>query len=79
MWRTVLTDSTATQAPKGRPTVPVPVVDSLRELNDRLARYDRADDHRRIEHRVRTVGQYVCEAPMLRPLPGQRVLAGSRY
>lgn len=50
--------------------VPVPKVDSLRELNDRLARYDRADDHRRIEHRVRTVGQdYALEAPLLRPLP----------
>jgi transposase len=50
--------------------VPVPKVDSLAELNDRLARYDRADDHRRIAHRVRTVGQdYTLEAPLLRLLP----------
>lgn len=50
--------------------VPVPRVQSLRELNEHLAGYDRADDHRRIEHRVRTVGQdYAIEAPLLRPLP----------
>jgi transposase len=50
--------------------VPAPKIDSLRELNDRLARFDRVDDHRRIAHRVRTVGQdYALEAPLLRPLP----------
>ena len=50
--------------------VPVPVVDSLAELNARLERADRADDHRRIENRVRTVGQdFAVEAPLLGPLP----------
>lgn len=50
--------------------VPVPAVDSLVELNDRLARYDRADDHRRITHRVRPVGEdFAAEAPLLNPLP----------
>lgn len=50
--------------------VPVPAVDSLHELNERLRRYDRADDHRRIAHRVRTVGEdYAAEAPLLNPLP----------
>jgi len=36
--------------------VPVPKVKSLAELNTRLAKADRADDHRRISGRVRTVG-----------------------
>lgn len=50
--------------------VPVPVVDSLAELNARLERADRADDHRRIENRARTVGQdFAVEAPLLGPLP----------
>jgi hypothetical protein len=37
--------------------VPVPKVDSMAELNARLARYDELDDIRRIAHRARTVGQ----------------------
>lgn len=52
--------------------VPVPRVDSLEELNERLAAYDRADDHRRIAHRTTTVGQdFAAEAPLLRPLPAE--------
>lgn len=50
--------------------VPVPQVDSLAELNERLERADAADDHRRITNRVRTVGQdFAREAEMLRALP----------
>jgi transposase len=52
--------------------VPVPKVDSLAELNARLVAADRADDHRRITNRVRTVGQdFALEAPLLRPLPSE--------
>jgi hypothetical protein len=47
-------------------------VDSLAELNTRLLAADRADDHRRITNRVRTVGQdFALEAPLLRPLPDE--------
>ena len=57
--------------------VPVPVVDSLAELNARLERADRADDHRRIENRVRTIGQdFAVEAPLLRPLPADASTTG---
>jgi hypothetical protein len=52
--------------------VPVPKVDSLAQLNARLLAADRSDDHRRITHRVRTVGQdFALEAPLLRPLPSE--------
>jgi hypothetical protein len=45
----------------------------LVELNALLLAADRADDHRRITNRVRTVGQdFALEAPLLRPLPGER-------
>ena len=37
--------------------VPVPKVDSIAELNARLARYDERDDERRIAFRTRTVGR----------------------
>ena len=57
--------------------VPVPKVDSLAELNARLLAADRADDHRRITHRVRTVGQdFAREAPLLRPLPSEEFQTG---
>lgn len=50
--------------------VPVPVVESLAQLNERIEAADAADDSRRIESRVRTVGQdFAVEAPLLRPLP----------
>ena len=50
--------------------VPVPKVDSLAELNVRMAAADAADDARHIVHRVRSVGQeFAREAPLLRPLP----------
>ena len=52
--------------------VPVPAVDTLAELNPRLAKADRADDHRRIHGQVRTVGDmFAVERDMLSPLPGE--------
>ena len=57
--------------------VPVPQVATLGELNARLEKYDRADDHRRIANRVRTVGDdFALEAPALRPLPVEPFEAG---
>jgi len=57
--------------------VPVPVVATLTELNARLELDDVADDGRRIENRVRTVGQdFAVEAPLLRPLPAEPFDAG---
>ena len=57
--------------------VPVPKVDSMAELNARLARYDEHDDERRIAFRTRTVGQdYAGEAPLLRPLPNEEFETG---
>ena len=57
--------------------VPVPQVATLAELNVRLEKYGRADDHRRIGNRVRTVGQdFALEAPALRPLPTEPFEAG---
>jgi transposase len=50
--------------------VPVPVVASLAELNERLIGYDRSDDRRRIANRTASVGeQHAFEATLLRPLP----------
>ncbi|AVT31295.1 IS21 family transposase [Plantactinospora sp. BC1] len=49
---------------------PIPVVNSLAELNERIDAADRADDARRIAGRVRTVGQdFAVEAPLLASLP----------
>ena len=39
--------------------VPVPQVATLAELNARLEKYDRADDHRRIGNRVRRADELV--------------------
>jgi transposase len=50
--------------------VPVPEVDSLSVLNARIDVADAGDDARRIEDRIRTVGQdFAVEAPLLAPLP----------
>ena len=50
--------------------VPMPVVDSIEELNELLERADERDDYRRITNRVDTVGaDFEHEAPLLRPLP----------
>jgi hypothetical protein len=52
-------------------------VDSIAELNARLARYDERDDDRRIAFRTRTVGQdYAAEATLLRPLPAEEFETG---
>ena len=56
---------------------PVPVVASLAELNARLVIADAADDARRIDNRVQTVGQdFAVEAPLLQPLPRDSFDAG---
>jgi transposase len=50
--------------------VPMPVVDSIAELNQLLAAADAKDDHRRIVNRSSTVGgDYLRERGLLRPLP----------
>jgi transposase len=56
-----------------RHLVPVPTVRSLADLNALLAAADRADDARRIEGRLRTVGEMAeAERASLRPLPSER-------
>jgi transposase len=50
--------------------VPVPEVDSLAELNKRIAVAEAAEDGRRIGARIRTIGQdFAAEVPRLVPLP----------
>jgi transposase len=52
--------------------VPVPEVDSLAELNARVAAAEDAEDARRIGARIRTIGQdFAAEAPRLVPLPDE--------
>lgn len=49
---------------------PIPVVDSLGELNEKIRIWDEADNRRRIGDRIRTVGQdFAVEAPFLRCVP----------
>jgi len=49
---------------------PVPAVDSLVELNDRIRVWDENEDRRRISQRLHTVGQdFAVEQPLLAPLP----------
>ena len=57
--------------------VPVPEVDSLDVLNARIDLADVADDGRRIDSRIRSVGQdFAVEAPLLEPLPDDGFEAG---
>ncbi|MGQ0467373.1 MAG: IS21 family transposase [Sporichthyaceae bacterium] len=57
--------------------VPVPRIDSVAELNERLAGYDLADDARRIDARVLNVADsFALEAPLLRRLPGEAFETG---
>ncbi len=50
--------------------VPMPEVDSIAELNERLATADAKDAHRRIGNRAQTVGHDAAlERTLLRPLP----------
>lgn len=56
---------------------PMPVVDSLAELNSRIRQWDVEDDERRIASRIRTVGQdFTAEQPQLGPLPFERLDPG---
>ena len=51
---------------------PVPVVESLIELNDKLRVWDETEDRRRISQRLRTIGQdFAVEQPLLAPLPAE--------
>ena len=52
--------------------VPMPVIDSIDELNALLAAADDADDNRRIANRANSVGQdWRVEKALLRPLPSE--------
>jgi transposase len=52
--------------------VPMPEVDSIAELNERLAAADAKDAYRRIGNRAQTVGHDAAfERTLLRPLPGE--------
>ncbi len=52
--------------------VPMPVVDSIEELNELLETWDEADDRRRIGNRSMSVGHdWAFERELLRPLPGE--------
>lgn len=51
---------------------PMPVVESLDELNDRIGAWEAIDDRRRINDRIRTIGQdFETERPFLAPLPAE--------
>ncbi|MDZ7910907.1 MAG: IS21 family transposase [Rhodococcus sp. (in: high G+C Gram-positive bacteria)] len=51
---------------------PMPVVDSLDELNEKIRAWDEADNGRRINDRIRTVGaDFAVEKPLLTPLPNE--------
>ncbi len=57
--------------------VPVPVVDTIAELNAHLIACDARDDGRRIANRTASVGDhFAVEAPLLRPLPGEAFETG---
>jgi transposase len=52
--------------------VPMPVVDSIAELNELLAAADAKDEHRRIGNRLTKVGtDFAAERPLLAPLPAE--------
>lgn len=52
---------------------PMPAVDTLAELNDRIGGWEARDDHRRIATHLRTVGQdFEAERPQLNSLPSER-------
>ncbi|KNH14825.1 transposase [Arthrobacter sp. ZBG10] len=51
---------------------PMPVTESLDELNERIRAWEAKDDRRRINDRIRTIGQdFAAERPFLGPLPGE--------
>jgi len=50
--------------------VPMPEIESLDELNERIRAWDAADDAHTITGRAATIGEeFAMEAPLLRPLP----------
>ena len=52
---------------------PMPVVDTLAELNERIRVWDAVDEQRRVGNRIRTVGQdYTLDRAGLAPLPVDR-------
>ena len=52
---------------------PIPIVDTLAELNERCRAWDESDNSRRISPRIRTVGQdFEAERALLNPLPAER-------
>jgi transposase len=54
------------------PLSPMPVAESLDELNDRIRAWEAIDDARRINDRIRTIGQdFTEERPFLAPLPAE--------
>ena len=56
---------------------PMPVVNSLDELNEKIRAWDTADNGRRINDRIRTVGQdFAVEAPLLLPVPKRGLRPG---
>lgn len=51
---------------------PMPVAESLDELNDRIRIWEAKDDGRRINDRIRSIGQdLAAEQPFLAPLPAE--------
>ena len=51
---------------------PMPDVDSLAELNEQIRVWDEIDNTRRIDSRIRTVGEdFAVEQPLLAPLPAE--------
>ncbi|KIS27595.1 transposase [Arthrobacter sp. SPG23] len=51
---------------------PMPVADSLDELNDRIRKWEAQDEDRRINDRIRTIGQdFEIERPFLARLPAE--------
>ncbi|TYQ09531.1 UNVERIFIED_ORG: transposase [Gordonia westfalica J30] len=51
---------------------PMPEVDSLADLNEQIKVWDEIDNSRRIDSRIRTVGEdFASEQPLLAPLPGE--------
>lgn len=56
---------------------PMPVVDTLAQLNERVRQWDLDDEDRRISDRIRTVAQdFACERPMLAPIAADRFEPG---
>lgn len=56
---------------------PMPVVDSLAQLNDEVRQWDIDDENRRIGDRIRTVAQdFALERDLLAPIPAERFEPG---